>query len=726
MPIDFARLNAVLAQGTPPPQISPSQNGQTTGNSPDLNQPWDYKTAKTSPTGTSLPDGAKGFKPDGSPWFGDGLEGWWNDKKYMMGAPANPPKAEDWAGLKASASEIFSNAPVTKRLMDIVSTPINAASLALRAVNADAENSPIAPVVKGVTTGLSMLMDALQMPAIGIERGVGTLDLYATSHAGLGAENKPLSLDDAWQASRVLYSGLVNPTLYNTFLDRYHSGEDPVLLAQELQNPFAEIAGQIAFDPLNVLGKVNKAAEGEKVLADAVEQIKATSHLTPEIAKMLDDFVAVPNAERSAEEIQKFNDGIQSAQDIIKSKSMKQEYGLFKLASTSNQQVASLEMGDVFGLVAGSTARAHGDGEDIANVFKYMIQAASDDEATKTVGINGLMHMNNARTYFSEPFLKAGMYAKSLLEAEDGSINLDRITNVIKAAGDDPEKLCANLYKFVDAATEKYYPTVKEMETAFKQSETAVKTGTKVSFETQKMADAYRELDPGVKWISKIVAPAERIKGSINSVLGGFYFSQPGVSARNALNDSMSLMTDIGPSVYSMGPGKSLDSLKDWYDFSPRAAGGFKTTLATAEGKTWLSNLKSTVTAGLGGKSSMMADVERSSSAMAVRAMNDINMRKLVYAIPMDALSEIGFADKDVKNFRELILANRGDLDASVKSFQDITAGGTMDKWRVSMLNLSERDRGAMQEAGHYDDFVKLVSDPNTTKEQVVTFMNKT
>src|SRR5512146_1655453 len=47
-------------------------------------QPWDFKTAVTNQKGDKLPPSALGWRPDGTPDFGTGLNGWWKKAYYNV------------------------------------------------------------------------------------------------------------------------------------------------------------------------------------------------------------------------------------------------------------------------------------------------------------------------------------------------------------------------------------------------------------------------------------------------------------------------------------------------------------------------------------------------------------------------------------------------------------------------------------------------------------------
>ena len=74
---------------------------------------WDYQSAEFGPRGEDLPEGASQWKPDGKPFFGEGLTGklkeyWWNFTKDVPNAASVAEMAglhnEAWKQAKETGS----------------------------------------------------------------------------------------------------------------------------------------------------------------------------------------------------------------------------------------------------------------------------------------------------------------------------------------------------------------------------------------------------------------------------------------------------------------------------------------------------------------------------------------------------------------------------------------------------------------------------------------------
>ena len=89
-------------------------------------------------------------------------------------------------------------------------------------------------------------------------------------------------LKEGWNTGRIFYSTVVDPAVAKEYKDRYNDAEDPVLLGMELEDPMAEMVGQIVMDPLNLLGL------GARKLKDA-RKITSVAEDWFTLPKVIDD-----------------------------------------------------------------------------------------------------------------------------------------------------------------------------------------------------------------------------------------------------------------------------------------------------------------------------------------------------------------------------------------------------------------------------------------------------
>jgi hypothetical protein len=702
---------------------------------PSLTTPFDYKKALTNPNGDTLPTGAKGWKPDGTPYFGPGLQGWAAEKAYNFGKPVKTPLPSDWTNLwnnftASWAAKTAGQTDLQKAQQAAVGTlGLLGGGMALigRYTDTTGDGSLLSPVIKGSKVAISAMLDALRLTSLGTERAVGTLDLYALGLQKPGQGNvlnrERMSLGDAWQASRIVYSGVVDQSKIQVFLTRYHAGEDPALLADELQNPWAEMVGQLVFDPMNVIGLASKGATKGAALQDAIDYITASGTLkSEEAANIIADFAKAPNDERLAEKVtQLVADHMGAVTDV--SSGTQQGYKWTDLVATGNRAVATRELGNTLGAITHTMLAEAKDHEDITQTLLYLVQSVSQDADEAAHGVDGLLgSMSNPRILFSEPSIRTGLIMRELLTDAKGDVNMDSLINKLAVAGDDQEKWIKITDKLVNDATEKYYPTVAQMRKAAAQ----VAEGAHDSL-SLKLAQRYGELDEGVKWISRIEEKSSLAKNLVNRVLGGFYFSQPGIAVRNAINDTFNILVDIGPGAFDKTSGGAAEFLNKWLGFNPEAAAGYSTTLGTSEGSTWLSDLESTVTAGTSGKAGYMQKAERMSSVKALYGSFKDNISKLIdAAFVSDAskLREAGFDDAGIKMFKHLVYEEGGDGAAALKRFNEMNPSGKVDAWRM-LDYIHPTYKKAMQDSGFWDGFVELTKNPNTTQEDVTSFFNK-
>src|SRR3990167_7672462 len=270
---------------------------------------WDYQTAEFGPRNEKLPEGALGWNPQGEPYYGDGLQGWWKGTVARMTAdidrPDNiiPAEGSWWQkalGTVSNLAQYFKNvggeeggAPSPLTYATRAASAVVGGGLEARADPARKTEQVLNVLTEGVEemgAGSPIAAPApVQVPEFmqpWAEKNqwfVNLVEFIAKlSPANLRyhipniarAITGPLSLDEkldiaeqAYQSGRVLYSGIYDETIKEEYKRRLNAGENPYLLAMELQNPIAEMVGQLPLDPLNAIGLLGKGArEAKRIL----------------------------------------------------------------------------------------------------------------------------------------------------------------------------------------------------------------------------------------------------------------------------------------------------------------------------------------------------------------------------------------------------------------------------------------------------------------------------
>jgi len=316
-------------------------------------QNWDYRTATVGMNGEALPQGAQGFDPYGNPYFGTGLINSFKKYWYEATKDVSQPSAEEWDNItqrwktaqqteKTFKAQVGGRAGILARQNKGYEKQQSTQNLALAKETFSAawqagegsDKSLIAIPLKTFRVGTSMLMDLLQEGAIKTEQALGAqqaiLD-YANQQSSLKtidfksdianlaanifipglsaynayrfftapgtAQEKIDAIKAGWSEGRLLYTNLVQPAVKQEYESRVKAGEDPYLLAMELQNPIAEAVGQLVLDPLNLVGFLSKGAKTAKVLEDAKDTLR-TSGLAEEATKTFSAIEDVNDAKK--------------------------------------------------------------------------------------------------------------------------------------------------------------------------------------------------------------------------------------------------------------------------------------------------------------------------------------------------------------------------------------------------------------------------------------------
>lgn len=112
------------------------------------------------------------------------------------------------------------------------------------------------PIVQRFTRGLSELAFGLQQVPVVTERIEGTLGPIGHDLAHLNAPQliqdlSSKNIEASYVSSRLAYTFAGDEALYRNFIKRWESGQDPQVLAAEMENPTKEFAGRAVLDPLN-------------------------------------------------------------------------------------------------------------------------------------------------------------------------------------------------------------------------------------------------------------------------------------------------------------------------------------------------------------------------------------------------------------------------------------------------------------------------------------------
>lgn len=643
------------------PQQKPPQSAQQPQQPAQPAGEWNYKDSPINPNGDVLPEGAEGWTPHGSPYFGQGIGGTLKKYAWMLtgdnpnkliektkairdsmgghypGAstlvseqtkklqgefndelknqflqfltPNDPNKKEDWAALKELGTAVKGandqNAVVTTE----EEKAANAAYNAQLWKNLEG-TSVLSPVIKTMKVGVNVIMDVFSEAAIKFEQtqsvtlamgdyveaqGGTALQLDDTAQAnekyrGLARAgnivrnlllpilssvdtfkfvlapgtfaDKKQAIESGWDAGKMLYSQTVTPAILDEFERRAKAGEDPELLAQELQNPWAEMVGQMILDPLNGVGALAKLGK----LADVVNDASKVTRTVEEMATVADDLADLAKAPvgetRALETMNRVDESLQAALKAADER-VTLQYGKGTSFTPAGyrthwgKKVKSTTM-----LFTQAIMRNGGNTDDLAELAHYGAQLRSADKVTRMKALDGYMEISNkfklGRTSFSEMALDTWTLIGKMTEGK----GIDNLLGLLQKAKGNPAEFAEIATKLMDDAVKYSAPDFTDLTDAAK----AVAAGAPTERQVE-LAGKLKDISPAAKKLQEINAGKfGTFKQKANNLLAKFYFGTYGPGVRNAMGNATHMIVDRGvggtvSSFFRDGKYWSLDAI---------------------------------------------------------------------------------------------------------------------------------------------------------------------
>lgn len=760
---------------------------------------WDYK-GELGPNNEELPVGAIGWTPQGDPYYGGGLAGWFNGFWNQLVHPDKTISGEEHISsasdkLKSTFEDVIFNPDLSvgQRILGQVSGFLGAAGEFITGLGApdteeeDAEGGGIFDVAEDISSfavrGVAGLAGGLfkglegaaelteqilfgvpegfkevagmgwDIPDIPIEGGffddIGfgqwfpelledVIDLAAMPIYMAGAWIAPGTAKEKWgvigdhfQAGRIAYSNMIDPTLEEEYIRRYRGREDPVLLAMELGNPMAELAGELFFDPLNFVGKITKPLRMANRISDAkTRHIAAASD---EIAEALKTVEAVDDID-AATKTTNLVGAIQNAAESTKAKRLAffDDIGITSLTQDAKRSASLESSNDFFGHLA-AAARGTGDANWIDNSLESihaLMKMQSPDAAIVAEGLAELRHIS--------PLPIEMMMSESAFEL--GHIMLN-------AFGDDVGKFSVNGFKklfddklvFADdladlmaagnkADIEKFVKAIKDPELQ-KYVRDVIKTGEKLTGEAKGVAGAvekaffgnspadvegirqmmqvqgmndilkeriYKSIDDLIPTLAERAAAGEKLgaKGRailamekwkaskpirfIDTFFANVYMgASPGYVMRNLFVDRGTVFVDTG-GLFRRGKPMSKTYMSD--KMTRRLGGVLPVATTKGIGQVGLTDIPKF------GLLQTAGDVERNSGILAMYRSVEDTMNKLVSfgdggTVSLRALTDAGMEKKIYQNIPRMLLKNDYDVVKTMEEFRGMLKNGLIDEF---------------------------------------------
>lgn len=526
------------------------------------------------PGGEELPKEALGWDWNGEPYYGDGIQGWlngvkskWNESFTDTGEPiiAWKPQTTRFSNIAEAAGGN------TWKVLDIAKTWDN--------IKSGEGSTPVGKVARVANATISAALDffnevskkteqvlfvGTQQPSSVWSRTIGQQMGYfdpnlLTIARGLspkvdrvldevGWDPIMLTADEAekqYQAGRIAYSYVAQPALYNEYMRRLDAGENPYLLALELENPLAEMVGQLIVDPLNLIGAPARKARDSARIGKALDEFVKVGDEVMDVLKLanLDEM-------QSAEKIAQFVAAHQ--REVTKSANrldnLSKTYNLFTLTPGGKRSVLMRRAGEYLTWAAQRV-------DDPLELYKYTIKSVSDDPGEVLEALSYARSALDAPSaMFSEAGRDAGLMFKYMFgekEIQWGDktrkvVDIQGFINQFSAAQEE-----GRLLKWMD---EKMETVARNLFPSIEDRNKAVQLLTKGEDVPDYLRLAAKQYDQGyrVSPLIKSLTKSDKLMQSafyrpINTMLAGVYMGlSPGYAIRNAINNELTMLVDEG------------------------------------------------------------------------------------------------------------------------------------------------------------------------------------
>lgn len=508
-------------------------------------------------------------------------------------------------------------------------------------------------------------------------------------------------MNEGWDSGRILYTQAFDPAVRYEYERRLREGENPELLAMELANPWAEMVGEMVLDPTNLIGAVFK---GAKVSGKIDEAMDAGQALVKTLDSTLDEnielFAKVSTDEGAARVVR------EAAESYVKKTAERaelraQKYGWTQLTSTSQKNRLMRDTSNFFGTTISGMIKDGRGPDDIAAILKYGIMSVADDVDEAAEGIMGLMNASVPKQFFSELGNDSLSTVRRMLTNSDGALDINKITKAL--SGENPIE---SMLKIADDAAAQRFASVQEMEKAAK----AVESGKNVTDAQRKLAQAYENVPQHVKLFTKVIQPAEKAKGVVNSGLGFFYFTvNPGTAVRNTLSNKIFIMMDEG--VGAFFDGGVFRGVKDIEGHLTKHLG-----YEYKVGETFGSQ------AGAAEKLSLMQKGEKADALRIIDTRYTEAFSKITEtALPFDdTLRAAGMSEGQFKMFKELV-KKEGNMQDAMTAFNQMQ--GLAD-WRTLDFLDPTQVNGLKQAGNVWDELLDISKNPDATLDDINAFVD--
>ena len=461
-------------------------------------------------------------------------------------------------------------------------------------------------------------------------------DVVRAIQAPISLEEKKAIFGDAVTASRITMTGMLNETVRHEYIRRVKAGEDPGLLATELEDPLAELAGELIFDPLNYIGALMKFAKSGLFIKQASKILDVPDDVNDIIhaAQMADEMGAL-------EKSQDLRKWVMGSVDNIRSRHLvdSRKVGLPFNTTTGTRTIATMRMNPALaGLVVGAR-----DADDGAHILQSLIKIASDnpDEVLRlaevTEGMAALKHVKSPRLFMSPASQELGVVLRNLT---DGGKVPKWWDDFVKMT--DPAERIAFMEGKMDDALKGVYPTIQQRITAIDKAREAGEV-------VEDTVPAY------ARYVNAAHQKAQKVLEVPHTIMHNVFIRfNPGVYMRNMQSDTATIFADEGFFALFGKRGNLVKKVENILGYVPegmrKAFGSVGATL---------------------GKTATYEKIEQWSGARVYHAAFKRNYPRILGSFwdeGVDILKVKGVPKDEIKVAKKIFMQNYGDVDKTMNT----------------------------------------------------------
>lgn len=684
--------------------VKPPIGNQTAGLDAYFNKPSDPAPRTVDEMGQAiseaekpLPFGAIGWNPDRTPNYGEGVDGWYKSLVYRAYAPTEKVVDGETVLEKPSAAtvlgrsvwnafgEVLKGLQVPQQMLYEGYGKLKAAEYEADLANQSRPNLYEDPKSVDILRGM------FDMASTTFSQTIGNV-----SESRTGIRRLPDATSDKIEEASVAWSkhnfgtSLYQPYIFDNYMKRVMNGENPYDLIEELSKPWANLAADLLFDPLNLIAiiakpfqavKIAKGAEVIKGMEGAVDVLKA--------AKGVDSVVdGVKAADAITEVAQKLVtrsgglvDDVMKIGGRIAEKTQDAKFNTLK--DVVNTVITPL-------LVYTKGQAAHFD-----EVLHAISKLSSKDVKVVEEGLTYLAERNLAHLYLTENAMDTSKMLGKFYE----SISPAAEKELIKILeGNDVKALFNFMAEKMGTIADDMFPDVAKIGNKLDEIAkfTKANPGVELPEELAKFKDF--KLTPVAKKIAQLHNAAQtNVLGSevgvrnINSFLNLIYLSSPGFAIRNFMTNTVQTAIDLGGAGLKETfdvTGGSLKYLEDVFGLVPESLAkafgqaaeiGGKAARGAAEGNKGISKVLHWA---MDWSGEMEEHAGAAVSAAVGKKMTNKMLRRGVFIEAMGDLKSAGFSDGMMNHLESLVRKHNGKTDVAVKEFIEQVSTGAIEHFR--------------------------------------------